>query len=253
MSLKKSEELQPKRFMDISTSQLSHTECDCNNREASKRLSQFNENEVKQLCIIMQEFHVKGCVHYGKPVAWAWPEIYKQWLHFAEEPTTESQLKTLWKNTKTCYKKFKELKEKSGWRWIEDTGTPVSTPELWDELIANNSDWSKFKDKLFPLFNIIDPILDATHAKGDLFRSSRILPLTSVPPCDLQVEEIGGQDDVKEDSTVHEAFNLTDLEHFPSDGLDAILAQGTFKEPIQNDSGIRLYICHVLHQNEHWN
>ncbi|PKA65092.1 Enhancer of mRNA-decapping protein 4 [Apostasia shenzhenica] len=132
----------------------------------------FTENEVKQLCIIMQEFHIKDCVYYEKPV------------------------------------------------------------------LRNNPDWSKFKDKSFPLFNIIDPILDATHAKGDLFRSSRVLPRTSVSPRNLQVEEIGGEeDDVEEDSTLHEAFNLTDLELFPTDGLGATLAQGTFTEPIQNDSG----------------
>ncbi|PKA64375.1 hypothetical protein AXF42_Ash009597 [Apostasia shenzhenica] len=132
--------------MDISTSQISHTECDYNNREVGKKLSKFTENE-------------------------------------------------------------------------------------------NNPDWSKFKDKSFPLFNIIDLILDAIHAKGDLFRSSRVVPRTSVSPRNLQVEEIGEEDDVEEDSTLHEAFNLTDLEPFPTDGLGATLTQGTFTEPTQNDSG----------------
>ncbi|PKA63373.1 hypothetical protein AXF42_Ash005268 [Apostasia shenzhenica] len=184
----------------------------------------------------MQDFHVKGCVQYGKPVARAWPEIYIQWLKFAEEPTTEIQLRTLWKNTKTRYRKFKELKEKSGWGWIEETGTPVGTDELWDELITNNPDWSKFKDKSFSVYNIVDPILDGTHAKGDYFRSSRLSQPELPSTCSQVLEDIE-DDEVndKEGGATHEAFTFTDLEPFLNYVLNSTMTLGSAEGPIQDE------------------
>ncbi|PKA63064.1 DEAD-box ATP-dependent RNA helicase ISE2, chloroplastic [Apostasia shenzhenica] len=137
------------------------------------------------------------------------------------------------------------------------TSNPCPRASMAFEIVAikEKSNWSKFKDNSFSLFNVIDSILDATHAKGDLFRSSRVLPLASVPPCNLQIEEIGGQDDSGSSCTssfykffppVHEASNLTDLKLLPSDGLEDTLAQDTFKEPIQHDSGSQTFGDGVL-------
>ncbi|KAF5352325.1 hypothetical protein D9757_014292 [Collybiopsis confluens] len=104
---------------------------------------------------------------------------------------TAESVKSRYTNLKKDFKEVKEIREKSGFGWDEARCVATATAEVWEALVAKKPSLKRWRKKAFPLYDMIESLLENQVASGD----TAFFPGTQPANEDSDGDSDGSKDD----------------------------------------------------------
>jgi len=95
-----------------------------------------------------------------------WKAVQEQFSSKLELSYKKSQLQSQWSDLKNRYTVFKRVKENSGFGWDDAEQQPLAPESVWDAFLKSHPKAKEFRNKGFPLFQLMEDFLIRTVATG---------------------------------------------------------------------------------------
>ncbi|EFP74748.1 uncharacterized protein PGTG_00704 [Puccinia graminis f. sp. tritici CRL 75-36-700-3] len=127
---------------------------------------------------------------------------------------TSEQVKNQKNQLRKLFVDYQFLRNQSGFGWDEDISTVTADETVWDELFDAHPrrEFSKLKDKPFPLYDLALSVFDGTAASGETAQS-HLFPATTdavklPPPSKRKIVTLKSDDENKSDIEIDPTTSL---------------------------------------------
>ncbi|KAE8818848.1 hypothetical protein D1007_03455 [Hordeum vulgare] len=134
----------------------------------------------KGLVEILTEYNLS---HYRGQNGWTtegWNQVFKELNNlYPEARFTKDQVQDKEAQLKKYYKNIKSIVNRSGISWNDGACVINTTPEKWEEIIAEDSKLKMYEGKSFPLYEALDVLYEGHNAQGRHCLTSRKPPIVT--------------------------------------------------------------------------
>ncbi|PKA62565.1 hypothetical protein AXF42_Ash012151 [Apostasia shenzhenica] len=155
-----------------------------------KRTMGLSDSEYDKLVELVESAFDEKRVLKSSPMTVEWPIIVQK---FADQLGKERPLKILrtsWKKLKEKWRKYHELRHKSGFGWNEETKILEAEDVVWDSVITENIKYQVCRRKSFKYYDVMTKICQKSTEVGQSAHVRRRLPHGSHQSIEeIEVEE----------------------------------------------------------------